>query len=76
MNKLVFVIGKAPSEIPFSDLLSRLALERERISALALAFRGGKKPKRKAVSKSKKVSQKDLAKIAEMTGVDLSQLMK
>jgi len=76
MNKLVLVIGKAPSEIPFPDLLARLAFERRRISALSLSFRGGKKVKKKAVSKSKKVSQKDLAKIAEMTGVDLSQLMK
>ncbi len=76
MEKLVLVIGKAPSEIPFSSLLTRLSLERERISALAQSFRGAKKPKAKKVSKSKKITQKDLAKIAEMTGVNLKDLMK
>ena len=77
MNKLKLVIGLAPSELTYAKLISRLSAERDRISNILATIRikGNKKPKPK-VSKSKKVTQADLAKIAEMTGVDLSSLMK
>jgi len=75
MRKLIFVIGKAPSEVTREELLSHLMKERERMSLLAQNLKGKKKAKKaKKESKSRKLNKKELAKIAELTGLDLATL--
>lgn len=44
MKRLVEIIGPAPSELPFEDLLLRLRKERDRVNAGLEAFRNGTAP--------------------------------
>ena len=39
MNRLVSIIGLAPSEMPFSDLIAKLEKERNRVRAALETFR-------------------------------------
>ena len=78
MNKLKLIIGPAPSELSYEALLARLSKERERISSVIEKMRmpRAKKAKVKKKKKATKVSQADLLKLQEASGVDLSSLMK
>lgn len=53
MQRLISIIGKAPSELPFPDLLSKLAKERDRVRQALERFREGAKAPVKQASKAK-----------------------
>ena len=74
MKKLVLVIGKAPSELNYDELVGKLMAERERISDTMLL--NHPKPKAKAVrqkakSRKKTLNKADLEKLAKLTGMRL-----
>lgn len=71
MEKLKLVIGPAPSELPYEELLKKLSAERERMSAVMHLAPKGAKAKRRTPStrkQTKKRSSKKLnaAEIAKM----------
>lgn len=79
MDKLTYVIGKAPSEMEYNELTSLLVKERERISNLLYAASAKKKkaspkpktpntPKKKKKSTSKRISVKDAEKLMKLIG--------
>ena len=78
MEKLISIIGLAPSEIPFQELLEKLSRERSRIAD----FIRERRPKEKVAKAPKKPSQKKtispslLADIAKLTGLSQERLKK
>ena len=62
MKNLIKLIGKAPSELSFQDLLIRIKEERQRVMANIISFREkGKQVKVRKKAKSKKgLSNKNL----------------
>ena len=82
MNRLVSVIGQAPSELSFEGLLSRLRKERERVMISIKLFREGyslKGPAKKrspGVVKRRAVVKQVLSQQAEKHGMSQEELMK
>lgn len=70
MEKLKLVIGPAPSELNYEELISKLSLERERISEVLLNMTPHKRLKKPAKAKAKKtLSAKELKQLAELIGL-------
>jgi hypothetical protein len=78
MDKLVKVIGPAPSERLFPSLIALLQAERARISALfSRDVKEPKEPKAPAKRKSKTtLTAKDLEAISRTTGISVEDLMR
>lgn len=79
MNRLADIIGKAPSELPLGDLLSKLEKERARISRILSrpqVSRTRAKPKKRKAKPKTTISEAQLRAIAEATGVPLVDLMR
>lgn len=82
MEKLVSVLGKAPSELSYEDLIQLAEREARRMDfVLRASAPKSKTKKKKATSTPKpksstKVSKNKLAEIARLTGVPLEDLLK
>ena len=74
MDKLRTIIGPAPSEIPFEDLIKRLAPERERVRQALARFRASPPPRKKSSKKPK--ANAELSKLLKETGMSPGDLMR
>lgn len=72
MNRLVSVIGPAPSELFRSGLLERLRRERERVAYEIRKFQEARMPKPKRVAKGKK--RKEFENLIAGAGLTLEQV--
>lgn len=73
MDRLVSVIGPAPSELNYEDLITKLRTERERISRSLVALRQPSARKAKAVAKK---TTKTLSALAKQHGLAVGDLQK
>ena len=78
MEKLSKVIGPSPSELPFSDLLTKIRERRARVTESMAEFRAGFSPKkRKAQAKPKKGAKiKDLQRIVDSLGITMDEFLE
>ncbi len=80
MERLISVIGEAPSELSEEAFKARLSNERDRVSRALTAFRDGTYKKTKTKKASKKAKASDLADraktLADKMGLTIEQLDK
>jgi len=79
MEKLIYVIGKAPSEIPREELMKKLNDELIRMNYIVDELAPKKRVKRATKKKSKKQTQLSLGEIgrlAKLAGIDMGELLK
>lgn len=72
MDRLVSVIGPAPSELLRSELLSNLREERERVAYEIRKFQEARMPKPKRVAKGKK--RKEFENLLAGAGLTMEQV--
>jgi hypothetical protein len=82
MDRLVELLGPAPSELGERELVKLLATERQRVSSMLMDFRqkvGRAKGKGKGVKagpRKKKAGNKDLISAAEGLGISVEEFIK
>jgi len=77
MDKLALIIGPAPSELPFDQLLVRLSVERNRTREAIARYRA--QPAGKVSKPTKKKRNAEMSKLLVETGLtpeELSALIK
>ncbi len=75
MKKLIYAIGKAPSEMSDEELYSLLSKERARMGELHFLRKGGGKAKKSRRKRGGKLTKKELQLIAEKAGISLESLI-
>lgn len=81
MQRLINIIGKAPSELSFPDLVTRLSKERNRVRQALERFRTlpvktAKKPSQKKASSQGEQDIKKLMKEGKVTKSKILELIK
>lgn len=76
MNRLISVIGLAPSELSFEKLLERLRLERDRVRTALERFRAQPVKKTRAPQTKTRSEELDIKKLLASGDITKEELMK